>query len=115
MPIKVTCSGCKSKYNIKDEFEGKNLRCSKCNTLIEIIKWKTTNKKSYKTPIIIISILMVLTLSFLYAYKSGFILPSNVKTSLLDIPIKKVIKKELASEKEQLSLIERMLSEVNLK
>jgi len=43
---------------------------------------------------------------------------TELKNQVAELTInitKKVIKKELASEKEQLSLIERMLSEVNLK
>jgi uncharacterized protein YxjI len=36
MPIDVTCSGCQIKFQVKDEFAGRKVRCSKCEAVIVI-------------------------------------------------------------------------------
>jgi predicted Zn finger-like uncharacterized protein len=36
MPIKVTCSACQAKFQVKDEFAGRKVRCSQCKAVIEL-------------------------------------------------------------------------------
>ena len=36
MAISVECQGCGAKYNLKQEFAGKNVKCPKCSTVIGV-------------------------------------------------------------------------------
>lgn len=36
MSIAVTCSGCQAKFQVKDEFAGRKVRCSDCDTIIDV-------------------------------------------------------------------------------
>jgi predicted Zn finger-like uncharacterized protein len=36
MSITVTCSGCEAKFQVKDEFAGRKVRCSECDTIIDL-------------------------------------------------------------------------------
>ncbi|HEY4260334.1 MAG TPA: MJ0042-type zinc finger domain-containing protein, partial [Schlesneria sp.] len=36
MSIAVTCSGCEAKFQVKDEFAGRKVRCSECDTVIDL-------------------------------------------------------------------------------
>ena len=36
MPIRVTCSSCHARFNVSDQFAGKEGPCPKCKTMIKI-------------------------------------------------------------------------------
>jgi len=36
MPIDVTCSECNTRFQVKDEFAGRKVRCSQCKSVIEL-------------------------------------------------------------------------------
>lgn len=38
MPITVTCNGCEKRYQVKDEYAGKRVRCPQCETVVTVGK-----------------------------------------------------------------------------